>query len=339
MRVKKKISIVTPCYNEEENVMDVYSLVKQQFDALPHYTYEHIFIDNASTDKTVAILRQLAREDKNVKLILNIRNFGHIRSPYYWLLQATGDAAILMVADLQDPPALIPLLLRKWEEGNRIVVAVKNKSKENPLMFALRKFYYKLMAKSSAVDHISNFTGFGLYDQSFLQTLRGIDDPYPYFRGMVAELGADLCRVNYTQPVRQKGKTKNNLYTLYDMAMLGFVNHSKLPLRLASFIGFVVAALSLLAGLGYFVYKLVFWDSFSVGMAPLVIGLFFFSAVQLFFIGIIGEYIGAIYTQVRKRPLVIERERVNFPLPSLGKEERSERIFSGEKKQVTMHSC
>jgi glycosyltransferase involved in cell wall biosynthesis len=286
--------------------------VRRQFDALPDYAYEHIFIDNASTDHTVAILRQLAEADKNVKLILNIRNFGHIRSPYYGLLQATGDAAILMVADLQDPPSLIPTLIEKWEEGHRIVVAVKNKSKENPLMFALRKMYYSLIAKSSAVNHISNFTGFGLYDQSFLETLRDIDDPYPYFRGMVAELGSDMCTVTYMQPARQRGKTKNNFYTLYDMGMLGFVNLSKLPLRLASFIGFVVAIISLLVGLAYLIYKLVYWDSFSVGMAPLIIGLFFFSAVQLLFIGIIGEYIGAIYTQVHKRPLVVERERVNF---------------------------
>ena len=179
-------------------------------------------------------------------------------------------------------------------------------------MFALRKMYYQLMAKSSSTEHVSNFTGFGLYAQSFLNTLRSIEDPYPYFRGMVAELGADYCTVTYTRPVRQRGKTKNNFYTLYDMAMLGFVNHSKLPLRMASFIGFIVALISLLVGLVYLVYKLVYWDSFSVGMAPLVIGLFFFSSVQLLFIGIIGEYIGAIYTQVRKRPLVIERERVNF---------------------------
>lgn len=312
MVVKKKISIVTPCYNEEGNVRELYNQVKLQFDTLADYTYEHIFIDNASKDGTVAILRELARDDKNVKLILNIKNFGHIRSPYYGLLQATGDAAILMVADLQDPPSLIPVFIKKWEEGHQIVLGVKNKSKENPAMFALRKMYYRLMAKSSSTEHVSNFTGFGLYDQSFLNTLRSIKDPYPYFRGIVAELGTDYCIVTYTQPVRQSGKTKNNFYTLYDMAMLGVVNHSKLPLRMASFIGFIVAFISLLVGLVYLVYKLVYWDSFSVGMAPLIIGLFFFSSVQLLFIGIIGEYIGAIYTQVRKRPLVIERERVNF---------------------------
>lgn len=308
----KKISIVTPCYNEEENVRELYSQVKAQFDRLPQYSYEHIFIDNASTDHTVAILRGLAREDKRVKLILNAKNFGHIRSPYYGLLQAHGDAVMLMVADLQDPPGLIPDFLQRWEEGHKVVLGVKNKSKENPMMFALRKLFYKLIEKSSSIEHISNFTGFGLYDQSFLEVLRQIDDPYPYFRGMVAELGTDISRIYYTQPAREHGKTKNNFYTLYDMAMLGFVNYSKLPLRLASFIGFLVAFVSLIIGLVYFVYKLVYWDSFTVGMAPLVIGLFFFSSIQLFFIGLVGEYIGAIFTQVRKRPLVIERERVNF---------------------------
>ena len=312
MNIKKKISIVTPCYNEEGNVRELYNQVKLQFEKLCDYTYEHIFIDNASKDGTVSILRELAQNDKNVKLILNIKNFGHIRSPYYGLLQATGDAAILMVADLQDPPSLIPVFIKKWEEGHQIVLGVKNKSKENPIMFSLRKIFYHLMAKSSSTEHISNFTGFGLYDQSFLNILRNIRDPYPYFRGMVAELGADYATVTYTQPIRQNGKTKNNFYTLYDMAMLGFVNHSKLPLRMASFLGFIVAFISLLVGLVYLVYKLVYWDSFSVGMARLIIGLFFFSSVQLLFVGVIGEYVGAIYTQVRKRPLVIERERVNF---------------------------
>lgn len=310
--MKKKISIVTACYNEEENVEELYKQVKNQFDALPEYDYEHIFIDNASKDKTVAILRKLSEKDKNVKLILNAKNFGHIRSPFHALLQAHGDAVMLTVADLQDPPELIPEFIKRWEEGNKVVIGIKEKSKENPLMFATRKLFYSLIARSSSIEHISNFTGFGLYDQSFIELLRNIDDPYPYFRGLVAELAPGYYKLPYNQPTRFKGKTKNNLYTLYDMAMLGFVNHSKLPLRMACFIGFIVAFISLLVGVGYFIYKLCFWDSFSVGMAPLIIGLFFFVSVQLFFIGIIGEYIGAIYTQVRKRPLVIERERVNF---------------------------
>ncbi len=310
--MKRKISIVTPCYNEEENIEDIYRLVKKQFRDLPEYEYEHIFIDNASKDNTIAILCRLAEKDKNVKLILNAKNFGHIRSPYYGLLQANGDAVMLMVADLQDPPELIPDFIKKWEEGYKMVLGVKNKSKENSLMFSLRKFFYAAISKSSSTDQISNFTGFGLYDQSFIKILRTIDDPYPYFRGMVAELGSDYYKLKYTQPARSKGKTKNNFYTLYDIGMLGFVNHSKLPLRMASFIGFIVATISLLIGLGYLIYKLIYWDSFSVGTAPIIIGLFFFSSVQLFFIGIIGEYIGAIYTQIRKRPLVIERKRINF---------------------------
>lgn len=310
--MKKKISIVTACYNEEENVEECYRQIKAQFDLLPEYEYEHIFIDNASKDATVTILRRLAAEDRNVKLILNSKNFGHIRSPFHGLMQAHGDAVILTVADLQDPASLIPQFIEKWEEGNKVVIGVKKKSAENALVFMLRKTFYYLIGKSTSIEHISNFTGFGLYDQSFIETLRHVNDPYPYFRGLVAELAPGYYKIPYEQPARFKGKTKNNLYTLYDMAMLGFVNYSKLPLRLACFIGFVVAIISLLLGLIYFVYKLCYWDSFNVGMAPLVIGLFFFSAVQLFFIGIIGEYIGAIYTQVKKRPLVVEKERVNF---------------------------
>jgi len=310
--MKKKISIVTPCYNEEENVEELYNQVKAQFDLLPDYDYEHLFIDNASKDKTVEILTALAMKDKNVKVIVNAKNFGHIRSPFYGLLQAHGDAVMLMVADLQDPPILIPDFIQKWEEGNLLVIGVKNKSKENSLMFSLRKAFYLAIDKSSSIEHISNFTGFGLYDQSFVETLRELDDPYPYFRGIVAELGSDCYMFNYTQPVRLKGDTKNNFYTLYDMGMLGFVNYSKLPLRAAAFIGFIIALVSFVVGLIYLGYKLLYWDDFNVGMAPVVIGLFFFSSVQLFFIGIIGEYIGSIYTQVRKRPLVIERKRINF---------------------------
>ena len=307
--MRKKISVVTACYNEEENVEECHRQIKEQLDGFPQYDFEHIFIDNASKDNTVAILRKMAETDKSVKVIVNSKNFGHIRSPFYGMLQAHGDAVILTVADLQDPAPMITEFIKKWEDGNKVV---KNKSAENPLMFGVRKLFYTLIAKSASIEHISNFTGFGLYDQSFIETLRQVDDPYPYFRGLVAELAPGYCKIPYNQPARLNGKTKNNFYTLYDMAMLGFVNYSKLPLRFACFIGFGVAVISLLVGLGYLIYKLCYWDNFSVGMAPLVIGLFFFSSVQLFFIGIIGEYIGAIYTQVRKRPLVIEKERINF---------------------------
>lgn len=311
--MKKKISILTPCFNEEGNVEELYKQVKAQFEALKaRYDYEHIFIDNASEDRTVEILKGIAAKDKNVKIIVNASNFGHIRSPFYGLKQCYGDAVMLMVADLQDPPELIPQFLEKWEEGHQVVVGVKNKSKENPIMYGIRKLFYTLVRKMSETPMIDNFTGFGLYDKAFVDVLRATDDPYPYMRGFVAEYGGDIATVYYTQPKREHGKTSNNFYKLYDMAMLGFVNHSKVPLRLAVFIGFTIAALSLAVALFYFIYKLCYWDSFQVGNAPLVIGLFFFSAVQLIFIGILGEYIGAIHTQVRKRPLVIEKERVNF---------------------------
>jgi glycosyltransferase involved in cell wall biosynthesis len=311
--MKKLISILTACYNEEENVEILYNRVKNVFEQLPQYNYEHIFIDNASTDSTVEILKRLAANDKNLKIIVNARNFGHIRSPFYGICETHGDAVILMVADLQDPPEMIPDLLKKWEEGYKIVCAVKDRSKENPLMFLFRKLFYNVLDKFSDENRqIKNFTGSGLYDKKFVDIIRTIDDPYPYFRGLVSELGFDIATVSFVQPKRLYGKTKNNFYTLYDLGMLGFVNHSKLPLRLASFIGFTVALISLVIAIVFFVRKLILWDSFSMGMAPLITGLFFFSSVQLFFIGIIGEYIGAIHTQVRKRPLVIEKERINF---------------------------
>jgi glycosyltransferase involved in cell wall biosynthesis len=311
--MKRLISILTPCYNEEENVEILYNKVKDVFKQLPQYNYEHIFIDNASTDKTVEILKRLATSDKNLKIIVNARNFGYIRSPFHGLREASGDAVILIVADLQDPPELIPKLLQEWEKGYKIVCPVKEKSKENPLMFFFRKIYYNTLSRfSEESKQIKNFTGSGLYDKKFITILRTIDDPYPYFRGMVSELGFDIAVVPFVQPKRLHGKSKSDFYALYNIGMLGFINHSKLPLRLASFIGFSVALLSLIVALIYFIYKLVYWNSFNIGTAPLVIGLFFFSAVQLFFIGIIGEYIGAIHTQVRKRPLVIEKERINF---------------------------
>jgi len=309
--MKKLISVVTGCYNEEENVEELYKQIKSVFDNLGTYEYEHIFIDNASKDNTVPILKAIAKKDKNVKIIVNIRNFGHIRSPFHGLLQARGDAVIQIVADLQDPPSLIPDFIKKWEEGYKVVVGVKKESEENPLMFAIRNLYYNLIDKLSDVDQIKNF-GFGLYDRRIIEILRTIDDPYPYLRGLICEIGYDISFIEYEQPARKRGLTKNNFYSLYDMAMLGITNHSKVPLRLATMLGFVIAVFSLLVALIYFIYKIIFWQSFSVGIAPVVIGLFFFSAVQLFFIGIIGEYIGSIHTQVLNRPRVIERERINF---------------------------
>ncbi|MDE6307561.1 MAG: glycosyltransferase family 2 protein [Bacteroidales bacterium] len=310
--MKKKISIITACYNEEENVAILCGRIRAVMQTLPQYDYEHIFIDNASKDRTVELIRQEIAADSHIRCIVNARNFGHIRSPFHGMCQCYGDAVIAMASDLQDPPETIPELVARWEEGYKVVIGVKNQSKENPLMFGLRKLFYNLLAKASETEQVKNFTGFGLYDRQFMDVLRGIDDPYPYFRGLVAELGFERAEVPFVQPKRERGRTHNNFYTLYDMAMLGFVNHSKLPLRLASFLGFGTAIVSLLVAIVYFIYKLVYWENFSVGQAPLVIGLFFFSAVQLFFIGIIGEYVGAIHTQVRKRPLVIEKERINF---------------------------
>jgi polyisoprenyl-phosphate glycosyltransferase len=306
------ISIVTPCYNEAENVEELYKKVKEVFLKLPRYQYEHIFIDNASKDTTVAILKKIAASDKNVKIIVNSRNFGHIRSPFYGMLQSKGAAVILTVADFQDPPELIGEFLKKWEDGSKIVVGVKKKSKESPIMFAIRKFYYNLIGSISEVDQIRNFTGFGLYDRTIIDVLRTIEDPYPYFRGLIADIGFERAVIEFEQPKRKKGRTKNNFYTLFDIAMLGITSHSRVPLRLATMIGFSASLLCILISVGYFAYKLIFWNSFSVGMAPLVIGFFFFASVQLFFIGLLGEYIGAILTQVQKRPLVIEKERINF---------------------------
>ncbi|KFO68531.1 dolichol monophosphate mannose synthase [Smithella sp. SCADC] len=308
----KRISVVTGCFNEEENVKELYEQVKAVFQDLPQYEYEHIFIDNASKDETVAILREIANHDHRVKIIVNTRNFGHIRSPHHALMQAKGNAVISIVADLQDPPIMIKEFIRKWEEGYKIVIGVKTQSEESPIFYAIRKGYYNLVARLSEVELIKNFTGFGLYDQKVIETLRSIEDPYPYFRGLICDIGFERAVIEYKQPSRKRGFTKNNFYVLYDIAMLGITNHSKVPLRLATMTGFTVALFSLLVALGYFIYKLIFWNSFSVGIAPLVIGLFFFSSVQLFFIGIIGEYIGSIHTQVLKRPLVIEKERINF---------------------------
>lgn len=308
----KLLSIVTPCYNEESNVEELYRQVKEICDSLVGYTYEHIFIDNASKDNTVPILKRLAAQDSNVKVIVNSRNFGHIRSPYYALLQARGDAVILLVADLQDPPKMISDFIDKWEEGYKVVLGVKNESEESRLMFAVRKLYYNFINKVSEIELTKNNTGFGLYDQQVIEVLREIDDPYPYFRGLISDIGFESYKFNYIQPARKRGITKNNFYTLYDIAMLGITNHSKIPLRLAAMLGFATSAVSFIVAILYLLAKLIFWNYFVVGIAPLVIGLFFFSSVQLFFIGIIGEYIGSIHTQVLKRPLVVEKERINF---------------------------
>ncbi|MBV5330121.1 MAG: glycosyltransferase family 2 protein [Chlorobium sp.] len=311
MSDKKLISIVTPCYNEVENIDELYQRIVAVMATLP-YDYEHICIDNCSTDGTIRKIKDIAARDKRVKLIVNARNFGHIKSPYYGILQSSGDACILIASDLQDPPEMIVEFIKKWEEGYKTVLAVKPESEESSIMFFLRKTYYRFITRISEVPLVHNATGAGLFDRAVVDILRNIHDSYPYFRGLLCEIGFPIALVPFKQPRRQRGVTKNNFYTLYDIAMLGITNHSKVPLRLMAMSGFLLAFLSLLVALIFFFAKLVYWDSFQLGTAPILIGIFFFGAIQTFFIGVLGEYIGSIHTQVRNMPLVVEMERVNF---------------------------
>jgi glycosyltransferase involved in cell wall biosynthesis len=306
------ISVVTPCYNEEGNVREMHEAIRKIFASLPQYRYEHLFIDNASKDSTPRVLRELAADDPHVKVIFNARNFGQVRSGYYALLQTSGDAVIALACDFQDPPELIPEFLRRWESGSKVVLGVKEASEESGLLWALRGRYYRLLARIADIQVVKQSTGFGCFDRTVIEGLRRIDDPYPYFRGLLAEIGHEPSLVPFRQPARKKGISSQNFYALYDLAFLGIVNHSKVPLRLATMTGFALAALSLLVAFAYLVYKLLFWNQFTVGIAPILIGFFFLTSVQLFFIGIVGEYIGSIYTQVRHHPHVFEKERLNF---------------------------
>ncbi len=310
---KKRISIVTPCYNEEANVAEVVRRMRAVMDAQDTYDYEHIFIDNSSHDGTVRVLRELAAADSRVKVIVNARNFGHLRSPMHAFLHAEGDAVGFLFADLQDPPELFVEMIQKWEAGFPIVAAIKTSSDESGAMYRIRTFYYALVARLTDVRVLSHFTGFGLYDRSVVTTLREkFPDPYPYFRGLIADTGLPHAEVYYNQKRRMRGITKNNFYTLYDLAMLGITNLSKVPLRLVTLCGFISAAISLILGAFYLLYKIIFWDRFSLGLAPLILGLFFLGSVQLLCLGIIGEYVGSVHTFVQKRPLVVEKERINF---------------------------
>lgn len=309
---KPLISIVTPTYNEIDNIDELLRRVKASVAHLEQYDFEFLVIDNCSSDGTQIKLKEIAALDSRVKVILNARNFGHIRSPYYGILQSHGQATIYLASDLQDPPEMIPEFIREWEKGYKLVMAIKPVSKSSPVMHALRKAYYRFIDKISEVEIIKDSTGFGLYDKHVLDRLREINDPYPFLRGLICELGYEVKTVPFVQPRRLRGITKNNFYTLFDIAMLGMVSHSKVPIRIAALVGFLLGSLSVLTAFVFLILKLVFWEAFPLGSAPIVIGLFFLFGVQLFFIGILGEYIGSIHTYVQNRPIVVEKERINF---------------------------
>jgi glycosyltransferase involved in cell wall biosynthesis len=311
----KTISIVTHAYNEEDNIEAMYLRIREIMQAYPHYAYEHIFIDNHSTDSTAAILKRIAAADQHVKVLVNSRNFGHIRSPIHALMQARGDAMIGIASDFQEPPDLIPEMIQAWEAGYAMVLCVKRSSGENGLFYWARKQYYKTVERLSSVETIQNYTGFGLYTRQVVDIFRSFNDPYPYFRGIIAEISLPNKRLYFDQPARKRGISKNNFYTLYDIAMLGIISTSKVPLRLAVAAGFAGAIFSFLIAFIYLLLKLIYWKTFSVGVAPMLIGIFFIMSIQLFFMGLLGEYVGAIYTKVQQRPYAIEQERINFEYP------------------------
>lgn len=313
----KTISIVTHAYNEEDNIEAMYLRIREIMQGYPQYAYEHIFIDNHSTDATAAILTRIAQNDPHVKVIVNARNFGHIRSPIHALMQATGDLMIGIASDFQEPPDLIPQMIEAWEEGYKMVLCVKRSSGENGVFYWLRKQYYKTVESLSSVETIQNYTGFGAYTREVIEIFRGFNDPYPYFRGIIAEISLPNKRLYFDQPARKRGISKNNFYTLYDIAMLGIISTSKVPLRLAVFAGFLGAMFSFLIAFGYLVAKILFWKTFTVGIAPMIIGIFFIQSLLLVFLGILGEYVGAIYTKVQQRPYAVEQFRLNFDKPHL----------------------
>ena len=307
----KKISIVTPTFNEEENIKRLCSEIKVEAESL-NYDYEHIIIDNSSSDKTIDILREIAAKDKNVKIIINSRNYGHIKSPFYGIMQATGHACILMVSDFQEPIHLITKYIKKWENGAKIVLGQKNISEENNFIFSLRKLFYTLLNKISETKLSINTTGTGLFDKKVIDRLKKINDPYPYFRGLISEVGFDIETIEFDQPLRKLGKTKNNFFTLYDLAMLGVVKHSRMPLRIMTLLGFISSFGCLFVAIIYLILKLIFWNSFELGSAPTIIGIFAISSIQIMLLGLLGEYIGVILMHQRNMPLVIEKERINF---------------------------
>jgi glycosyltransferase involved in cell wall biosynthesis len=309
---KPLLSIVTPCFNEEGNIEELYHRVKKTILEIKGYDFEFIVIDNHSEDSTVERLKSLAKNDPSLKIIVNTRNFGHIRSPYYGILQSQGLATIYLASDLQDPPELIPQFIKHWEEGFKLVMATKPISEGSVLMHTLRKYYYRFLDRISNINVIKDSTGFGLYDKEVLDRLRELKDPYPFLRGLISELGFSIKTIPFSQAKRLKGITKNNFYTLYDIGMLGVISHSKVPIRVAAFTGIFLGFVSFIVGIIYLIFKLIYWNSFPLGVAPVVIGLFFLLGIQLMFIGILGEYIGSIHSYLQNRPLVVEKERINF---------------------------
>ena len=306
-----KISIVTPTFNEVENIEKIYLEIKKKINEI-NCDYEHLIIDNNSTDGTIDKIRQLAQTDKNLKIIINAKNYGHVRSPFYALLQTNSDATILMASDFQDPIDLIPKYIEKWKNGKKIVLGQKISSEENKIKYSIRTLFYNFLNKISEFELPKNTTGSGIFDKSIIDKLKKINDPYPYFRGLITELGEEITTIQFRQPLRKSGITKNNLLTLYDIGMLGIVKHSRKPLRFMTLLGFLASIASLVVGIIYLFYKLLFWNSFSLGLAPIIIGIFFVSAVQITLLGLVGEYIGVILLHQRNMPLVIEKERINF---------------------------
>jgi polyisoprenyl-phosphate glycosyltransferase len=306
-----KISIVTPTFNEELNIEMLCTAIKKEMEKL-NLDYEHIIIDNSSTDNTIKILKEICLDDKKVKVIINSKNYGHIKSPFHGILQSTGDACLLMASDFQDPVELIPQYIKKWQDGSKIVLGKKITSKENSLMFNIRKTFYNFLNKISETKLTNNTTGSGIFDKSIIEKLRKINDPYPYFRGLLSELGEEINLIEFNQPKRLMGETKNNFFTLYDIGMLGVVKHSRKPLRFMTVVGFISSVICFLIAFGYLVYKILFWNSFELGVAPIVIGIFAASSIQILLLGLIGEYIGIILIHQRNLPLVNERQRINF---------------------------
>lgn len=309
--MKKKISIVTPTFNEEENIEKLYNLVSEEMKKF-EYDYEHIVIDNASEDNTLQILKKLAVEDKNLKIIVNKKNFGHIRSPMHGMFQANGDAIILMMSDLQDPIDLLSKYINEWEKGFEVVMSQKKTSDETLFKHHFKSFFYSILSKISDSQLLTNTTGSGLYSKKVIDILKKIDDPYPYFRGLISEITKNIKLIQYHQPKRLFGVTKNSFYTLYDIGILGIVKHSKVPLRIITFVGFILSFLSIVVAVIFFIKKLNNWASFDLGIAPIIIGLFTLCSVQILILGLIGEYVMYILIHIRKLPLVIEKERINF---------------------------